>query len=38
LAAIIAGGVVGALLRVALLQTHAGAAPGWRRFRWGPVT
>ena len=29
LAAIFAGGVVGALLRVALLQTHAGAAPGW---------
>jgi CrcB protein len=28
-AAIFAGGVVGALLRVALLQTHAGAAPGW---------
>lgn len=29
LGAIFAGGVVGALLRVALLQTHAGAAPGW---------
>ena len=29
MAAIFAGGVVGALLRVALLQTHAGAAPGW---------
>jgi fluoride exporter len=29
LAAIFAGGVAGALLRVALLQTHAGAAPGW---------
>jgi fluoride exporter len=29
LAAIFAGGVVGALLRVALLQTHAGAAPDW---------
>src|SRR5580693_1160340 len=29
LAAIFAGGVVGALLRVALNQTHAGAAPGW---------
>ncbi len=27
--AIFAGGVVGALLRVALLQTGAGAAPGW---------
>ncbi len=29
LAAIFAGGAVGALLRVALLQTQAGAAPGW---------
>ena len=29
LGAIFAGGVVGALLRVALLQTHAGVAPGW---------
>jgi CrcB protein len=29
LGAIFAGGMVGALLRVALLQTHAGAAPGW---------
>ena len=29
LAAIFAGGAVGALLRVALLQTGAGAAPGW---------
>lgn len=29
LGAIFAGGVVGALLRVALLQTGAGAAPGW---------
>ena len=29
LGAIFAGGLVGALLRVALLQTHAGAAPGW---------
>jgi fluoride exporter len=29
LVAIFTGGVVGALLRVALLQTHAGAAPGW---------
>ncbi len=29
LGAIFAGGVVGALLRVALLQTHAAAAPGW---------
>lgn len=29
LSAIFAGGVTGALLRVALLQTHAGAAPGW---------
>lgn len=29
LAAIFAGGVVGAVLRVALVQTHAGAAPGW---------
>jgi fluoride exporter len=29
LAAIFAGGVVGAVLRVALLQTHVGAAPGW---------
>lgn len=29
LGAIFAGGVVGAVLRVALLQTHAGAAPGW---------
>jgi fluoride exporter len=29
LGAIFAGGVVGALLRVALLRTHAGAAPGW---------
>jgi CrcB protein len=29
LVAIFAGGAVGALLRVALLQTHAGAAPGW---------
>jgi fluoride exporter len=28
-AAIFAGGVVGALLRVALLQTGAGTAPGW---------
>jgi fluoride exporter len=27
--AIFAGGAVGALLRVALLQTGAGAAPGW---------
>jgi len=27
--AIFAGGVVGALLRVALLQTGAGTAPGW---------
>jgi fluoride exporter len=27
--AIFAGGVVGAVLRVALVQTHAGAAPGW---------
>jgi len=29
LAAIFAGGVVGALLRVALLQTGAGTAPAW---------
>jgi fluoride exporter len=29
LGAIFAGGMIGALLRVALLQTHAGAAPGW---------
>lgn len=29
LGAIFAGGVIGALLRVALLQTHAGTAPGW---------
>lgn len=29
LAAIFAGGVVGALLRVAAYQVHAGAAPGW---------
>ena len=29
LAAIFAGGVAGALLRVALIQTHAGAAPAW---------
>src|SRR5581483_2738183 len=29
LAAIFVGGAVGALLRVALLQSHAGAAPGW---------
>ena len=29
LGAIFAGGMVGALLRVALLQTHAGSAPGW---------
>ena len=29
LVAIFAGGVVGALLRVALLQAHAGAAHGW---------
>jgi CrcB protein len=28
-AAIFAGGVVGAVLRVALLQTHAGKASGW---------
>jgi fluoride exporter len=27
--AIFAGGAIGALLRVALLQTAAGAAPGW---------
>jgi fluoride exporter len=29
LGAIFAGGAVGAILRLALLQTHAGAAPGW---------
>lgn len=29
LGAIFAGGAIGALLRVALLQTHAEAAPGW---------
>ena len=29
LGAIFAGGVVGALLRIALLQTGAGSAPGW---------
>jgi CrcB protein len=29
LAAIFCGGVVGAVLRVAFIQTHAGAAPGW---------
>jgi CrcB protein len=29
LVAIFAGGVAGALSRVALLQTHGGAAPGW---------
>jgi fluoride exporter len=29
LAAVFAGGVVGAVLRVALLQTGAGAAPAW---------
>ncbi len=27
--AIFAGGVAGALFRVALIQTHAGVAPGW---------
>jgi CrcB protein len=29
LVAIFVGGLIGALLRVALLKTHAGAAPGW---------
>jgi fluoride exporter len=29
LGAIFAGGVAGAVLRVALLQSHVGAAPGW---------
>src|ERR1700741_2710921 len=35
LGAIFAGGVVGALLRVALLQTHAGGAPGWPWVTFG---
>jgi fluoride exporter len=35
LAAIFAGGVVGALLRVALLHTGAGASPGWPWVTFG---
>lgn len=35
LAAIFAGGAVGALLRVALLQTGAGTAPGWPWVTFG---
>ena len=35
LGAIFAGGLVGALLRVALAQTHAGAAPGWPWVTFG---
>ena len=35
LVAIFAGGVVGALLRVALLQAHAGAAHGWPWVTFG---